>query len=87
MVDLNKKYKTKNGTEVKLYDIIDDRVMGAAHLVDGLKNTWVAATWNLQGLNHNSNFDLVEIPNFSIDIFDDISDLQDLFVIASLNSL
>ena len=77
--DITKTYKTKKGFAVKLYDIIDDRVMGAVQLFDSVAYTWCAATWNLQGLNHNSNFDLVEIPNFSIDIFVQKKLLKDVY--------
>lgn len=79
MIDITKTYKTKNGFEVKLYDIIDDRIMGAVHLVDNATNIWCAATWNLLGLSHNSNFDLVEIPKFSIDNFRQNSLLKAVF--------
>lgn len=68
MIDITKTYKTKKGFAVKLYDIIDDRVMGAVNLVDTATNTWCAVTWNLFGITHNSNFDLVEVPKFSIDL-------------------
>lgn len=79
MIDITKTYKTKKGFAVKLYDIIDGRVIGAVHLVDTATNTWCAATWNLLGLSHNCNFDLVEVPKFSVDRFVPKKQLKDFW--------
>lgn len=65
MIDLNKKYKTKNGFEVKLFEIIGDRVFG---VYNHLKYGWQPTKWNIFDGAHHSLFgyELVEIPQFQI---------------------
>jgi hypothetical protein len=68
MIDLNKKYKTKNGFEVKLFEIIGDRVFG---VYNHLKYGWQPTKWNIFDGAHCTLFgyELVEIPQFEISGF------------------
>jgi hypothetical protein len=65
-IEIGKKYKTKGGDEVKLYEIIPNQlhpVMGA--LEDLSTNSWIPTSWCLDGCYYSkdtsSSFDLVEI--------------------------
>ena len=70
MIDLNKKYTTKNGYEVVLYDIVDNWVHGR-HL-DPKLISWVPTKWHVNnGLNRDqsratNDNDLVEIVKFKL---------------------
>ena len=67
-VDLSKKYRTAEGHEVKLYDILEPtqkhNVVGALKHECG---TWKPALWDAAGINGTSLvYNLVEIPDFEI---------------------
>jgi hypothetical protein len=68
MIDLNKKYTTKNGFEVKLFEIIGDRVFG---VYNHLKYGWQPTKWNIFDGAHGTLFgyELVEIPQFQVSGF------------------
>lgn len=50
MITLDKQYKTRDGREVKLWDIIDSRMFGAVLDAD---NNWRGADWRLNGEPYN----------------------------------
>ena len=66
MIDLNKKYKTKQGCDVVLYEIVDNLVFGRRY-TDG---KWYACNWYIKTGQlckaFTNNMDLVEVPDFSI---------------------
>ncbi len=68
MIDLNKNYTTKNGLEVKLFEIIGDRVFG---VYNHLKYGWQPTKWNIFDGVHGTSFgyELVEIPQFQVSGF------------------
>jgi len=58
MIDLNKKYATRDGLKVKLLAIFENNIFGAIE-TDG---EWWEAKWNLDGKNNcSSEFSLVEV--------------------------
>ena len=66
MIDLNKKYKTESGFEVKLFEIIGDQVFGAYNHPE---NGWLPTKWDSNGLCVFDLYDLVEVPLFEISSF------------------
>lgn len=66
MIDLNKKYKTRNGNPVVLYEIVDNQLFGR-WLKGGI---WYSCEWFKEtGRLYPStvtNLDLVEVPEFAI---------------------
>jgi hypothetical protein len=67
MIDMNKKYKTKNGFEVVLTELFDGRVYGRFLVPVSFK--WWAASWSaLNGAcwDDDSGYDLIEVPEFEI---------------------
>lgn len=66
MIDLNKKYKTKHGCDVVLYEIVDNQVFGR-RCTDG---KWYACSWCIKNgqlyKDFTNNMDLVEVPEFTI---------------------
>lgn len=66
MIDLNKKYTTRNGDPVVLYEIIDNQVFGRWY-IDG---KWYACNWYIKtGQLYEetiSTMDLVEVPEFKV---------------------
>jgi hypothetical protein len=79
MIDLNKKYKTIDGRDVKLYAIEGDRVMGAIEHRDGL---WRSDDWAVTDGNYyedgtsSGDTDLVEVKRvrtktFYLNIYED----------------
>lgn len=66
MIDLNKKYTTRNGDPVVLYEIVDNQVFGRWY-----KNKiWYSCDWFVEtsSLHQNSTsfLDLVEAPEFKV---------------------
>ena len=66
MINLNKKYRTEDGIEVKLFEIIGHQVFGAyKHPING----WTPTIWNNDG-THDSlsgwGYNLVKVPVFEI---------------------
>ena len=58
MIDLNKKYATRDGLKVKLLAIFENSIFGAIE-TDG---EWWEAKWDLDGKNNcSSEFSLVEV--------------------------
>jgi hypothetical protein len=71
-IEIGKKYKTKDGGEVKLYEILPDQsyaVMGAIR--ERHTNSWIMAHWTIDGFYYGKNdempFDLVEVEVEEID--------------------
>ena len=66
MIDLNKKYTTKNGNPVVLYDIVEKTVFG--RYKSCITGQWSPCEWSLQYGKHYAytGFDLVEVPEFTI---------------------
>jgi hypothetical protein len=67
MIDLNKKYRTKDGREVRIY-ATDGGERGAIHGEIGTihgaikkENGWFFAIWPSNGISHFSDYDLVEV--------------------------
>jgi hypothetical protein len=79
MIDLNKKYRTESGLEVKLFEIIGHQAFGAYnHPING----WSPTKWNNDGTHDTLSgrgYELVEVPTFSIDIFVQKILLKDVF--------
>lgn len=81
MISKNKKYRTRNNCEWKLYELYDDSVHGA-YSADGKQ--WRPEMWNLDGsfitINAESCLDLIEISPYADFKIDDKvlvwSDLQ-----------
>lgn len=68
MINLNKKYRTKSGFAVKLFEIIGDQVFGAYNHPD---YGWQPTKWNIDHKHTNSGYgyDLIEVPLFEISSF------------------
>lgn len=66
MIDLNKKYTTKNGNPVVLYDIVEKTVFG--RYKNCITGQWSSCEWSLQYGKHYAytGFDLVEVSVFTI---------------------
>lgn len=64
MIDLNKKYTTKNGYPVFLYDIVGNKVFGRLFRDE----QWYSSEWSLQDGEdlYYGGSSLVEVPEFSI---------------------
>jgi hypothetical protein len=65
-IEIGKKYKTKGGDEVKLYEIVSDQthcVMGA--IKERTTGNWVSINWTITGSYYDetdtTSFDLVEV--------------------------
>lgn len=70
MIDLNKKYTLKNGSEVHLFEILNDTVYGRYYDKCSLK--WYLGSWNVDyGYSKPSTlsqeWDLIEVPTFKIE--------------------
>jgi hypothetical protein len=68
MISLDKKYQTKKGNEVILFNILEDSIFGAIKKDDG---KLIPGSWNIQSGQYydyclTDYFNLVKIPNFSI---------------------
>jgi len=65
MISMDKKYKTRNGREVKIYSVdgnTNDFIHGA--ILDFISRRWVSYTWCKDGRitsGYNSDGDLVEV--------------------------
>lgn len=81
MIDINKKYKTRSGKEIKIYEIYEDEIHGA-YLDNG---KWDHQSWELDGsyfyCDKESCLDLIEVKpyeDFKIDdkvlVWDDEQD-------------
>ena len=72
MIDLNTKYTTKDGKEVKLFTILGNKIFGAIKY----DNEWFEFRWHKNGKNmFNSEFDLVEvikIKSIWINVYDEL---------------
>lgn len=55
MIDLNKKYRTRCGYEVKLFEQIDNKIFGAFKT-----DVWNICTWSLDGTCASLSYQLVE---------------------------
>lgn len=68
MIDLNKKYTTRNGRDVILYDIFGDIVFGRYY--NPALQRWYMCVWPMYSGKcesvSNGDFDLVEVPEFNI---------------------
>jgi hypothetical protein len=73
MIDLNTKYTTKDGKEVKLFTILDNKIFGAIKY----DNEWFEFRWHKNGKNmFNSEFDLVEVfdpKSIWVNVYEDYS--------------
>jgi hypothetical protein len=61
MVDKNKKYKTRSGLDVKIYEIYDDRCAYYAHGAFYQNSTWFIESWGITGTNKDKKLSLVEV--------------------------
>jgi hypothetical protein len=72
MIDLNKKYATRDGLKVKLLAIFENNIFGAIE-TDG---EWWEGKWDLDGKNNcSSEFSLVEvikIKSIWINVYDEL---------------
>ena len=85
MIDLTEKYRTKSGDQVKLFEILDDKVFGA-YFDMGHSCKWVSMEWDLNGktaigasFHTVTPLELVAIPKFSVDNFRQKSLTKDVF--------
>lgn len=60
MIDLNKKYRTKNGREVRIY-AIDGNETGYVHGAIKGENGWFITSWRSDGISGFPDYDLVEV--------------------------
>jgi hypothetical protein len=67
MIDINKKYTTRDGREVVIYAVYDDEVQGAYKKVN---NRWEVTWWLLDGRFTDSDIknpnDLIEVQEVTI---------------------
>jgi hypothetical protein len=64
MIDLAKKYTTKGGQEVRLYEIIAEYVHGVIIVKEGkaVSTSWSVENGMCDVLEYDRSFDLVELP-------------------------
>jgi hypothetical protein len=60
MLDLTKKYQTKDEHEVR--GLIRNRAKGRIEGEVGLHGRWFALSWNYDGVAQNPDLDLIEVP-------------------------
>ncbi len=64
MIDINKKYQTRDGREVKIYAIYDVRGDYCVHGAVLAKNGWSSASWTSEGDywgGDKNDLDLIEV--------------------------
>ena len=60
MIDLNKKYRTKDGCEVRIYAIDGTETTSVHGAIKG-ENGWFVTTWRADGISSFPDYDLVEV--------------------------
>ena len=60
MIDLNKKYRTKDGCEVRIYAIDGTETTSVHGAIKG-ENGWFITTWRADGISSFPDYDLVEV--------------------------
>jgi len=69
MIDLNKKYRTKDGCEVRIYAIDGTETTSVHGAIKG-ENGWFITTWRADGISSFPDYDLVEVtPRIKRDVW------------------
>lgn len=73
MIDLRKNYRTRDGREVKLYNILPNQIYGVHGAVkDADSGAWVMIAWHNDGKmgTKDYNIDLIEVkPRHKLDVW------------------
>ena len=86
MIDINKKYRTRDGREVRIYAVdVDnlDNVHGAYRHKDG---KWMVASWSWGGARHDAEetpMDLIEVkPRIKRTVWLALYPLDDVWIVS-----
>ena len=65
MIDINKKYRTRDGREVRIYSTDTERAKKEVHGAIKDKDGWYMLAWSKNGIfsNVDRNLDLIEVPH------------------------
>jgi len=90
MIDLNKKYRTKNGREVRIYAIDGTETTSVHGAIKG-ENGWFITTWRSDGISGFPDYDLVEVkPRIKktvwLNVYEDFTSIHSRRDIADMNA-